>query len=152
MGKFITIEEQREVCLPLIEEERKAYIKAEHGRLQGIMNTAYWDEDSGEYFVFHPLPDLNPALDEVGDPYDLTIEEIALLPSLKKRIERIQTYSYLSLYPVFPEERERLALLGQMKSKLDLGKLCSDEEIEKLISGHEAFLSYKLDDGVAVIK
>ncbi|MCQ4637050.1 hypothetical protein NE619_09960 [Anaerovorax odorimutans] len=151
MGKYSTIEEQKKVCLPLIEEERKAYIKAEHGRLQGVMNTAYWDSEAGEYVIFHSLPDLNPALDEVGDPYDLTMEEIALLPSLKKRIERVQTYSYLKLYPVFPEERERLTLLGQMKTKLDLGKLCTDEEVEALISGHQRFIHYKLDDAVEVI-
>ena len=71
--------EQRERYLALIEEERLAYIRAEEGRLAGAMNAQYWDEGTGEYYIFHPLPDLNEELGEMGNPYDLTVEELSLL-------------------------------------------------------------------------
>lgn len=147
----MTVEEQKKMCLPLIEEERTAYIEAEFGRLQGVMNSEYWDEDSGMYLIFHAIPELNEELGQMGDPYELTVSELAILPTLEKRIERMHTYSYMELYPEFPRDRERLSLLGKMKEKLDLGIGCSDEEIEKLTDGHNDFVRYKKEDGVAVI-
>lgn len=143
--------EQRERYLALIEEERLAYIRAEEGRLAGAMNAQYWDEGTGEYYIFHPLPDLNEELGEMGNPYDLTVEELSLLHTLKKRIERMGTYSYLDLYPVFPRDRERLDLLSQVKTKLDLGMELGDKEAEALEQGHEPFVRYKSEDGVRVI-
>ena len=36
---------QLRTCLPLIEEERQAFIRAEHGRLQAVMGKEYWDRE-----------------------------------------------------------------------------------------------------------
>lgn len=142
---------QKEEYLKLIEEERRAYIRSDCGRLAGAMNSQYWDEDAGEYFIFHPLPELNEELGEMGDPYDLKIEELFLLTTLKKRIERLRTYSYMDLYPVFPEDRQRLDLLSQIKTKLDLGMIPGDREIRELVEKHDAFIHDKTEEQVRVI-
>ncbi len=142
---------QKEQYLDLIEEERKAYIRADAGRLAGAMNAEYWDEESGKYFIFHPMPELNEELGETGNPYDLKIEELSLLTTLKKRIERMQTYSYMDLYPVFPEDKKRLELLSHIKTKLDLGMTPAEEEIRTLVEGHGPFLQDKTEDLVKVI-
>lgn len=151
MALDMTLEEQREWCLPFIEEERRAFIKADYGRLQGAMNSEYWDAASGTYRIFHELPELNEELGEMGDPYELQIEEIFLLTTLEKRIERMGTYSYMALYPVYPEDRERLSLLSGIKTRLDLGRPCSDEEFGALVGRHDDYLRRKADDGVRVI-
>ena len=145
-------QDQQTVCLPLIEEERRAYIKSQEGRLQGVMNTEYWDEDSGEYLTFHPLPELNPELGETGDPYDLTVEEIALLPSLTKRIERVMTYSFIRLFQMFPEDQSRMELLAELKNKLDLGISCEEEKVEELIRGHLPYLKHLNENKVLIIR
>lgn len=142
---------QKEQYLNLIEEERKAYVHSDAGRLAGAMNAEYWDEESGKYFIFHPMPELNQELGETGDPYDLKIEELALLTTLKKRIERMQTYSYMDLYPVFPSDKKRLDFLSHIKTKLDLGMTPSEEEIRTLVQNHEAFMRDKTEDPVKVI-
>ena len=47
------LELQREVLLPLIKEEKKAFVGAEFGRLQQIMGCEYTQGE--ERFVFHPV-------------------------------------------------------------------------------------------------
>ena len=42
-------------CMPLIEIERAAYIRAEHGRLAAIIGTGYWNkeiEDKSFFVIF----------------------------------------------------------------------------------------------------
>ena len=49
------LELQKKLLLPIIAEEKEAFISAEFGRLQQIMGVEYTDGD--EIKVFHPLPE-----------------------------------------------------------------------------------------------
>jgi len=46
---------QKTILLPVIEEEKAAFVRAEYGRLQHIMGAAY--NEGGELHFFHPLPE-----------------------------------------------------------------------------------------------
>ena len=48
------LELQKKLLLPIIAEEKEAFISAEFGRLQQIMGVEYTDGEESK--VFHPLP------------------------------------------------------------------------------------------------
>lgn len=49
------LELQKKLLLPIIAEEKEAFISAEFGRLQQIMGVEYTDGEESK--VFHPLPE-----------------------------------------------------------------------------------------------
>jgi hypothetical protein len=146
-----TAEEQAARCLPLIEEERRAFIKKELGRLEAIIGIEYWDGRTDTSHAFHQVIEEGKEMDTIIDAYELTVEELALLPKLTKRVERIGTVSYLALYPMFPEDKNRLALLAEIHTKLTAGTPCTDDELKALTEGHGSYLDWKTADAVTVI-
>ena len=143
-------------CLPLIELERSAYIRAEFGRLQATMGTEYVDPDTGESRLFHEVDGIDNDLalegEKPGDPYELTLDELIEMPSLTKRIERIGTYSYMPFFHMMPEDLTRLKLLSRMWSKIMHHYPCLESEVQQLKEGHGDFLKSKLEDRVKVIR
>lgn len=69
---------QLRTCLPLIEEERQAFIRAEHGRLQAVMGKEYWDREKEAPAFFHGEPTEDAQLESLveRDPYDISLEEL----------------------------------------------------------------------------
>ncbi|MDO4545118.1 MAG: hypothetical protein Q4C25_03085 [Bacillota bacterium] len=146
------LEQQKDAYLPLIEEERRAFIGKEHGRLQALVGTAYWIEETKESRYFHKQIEEGRERDLSVDPYEITIEELAMLPTLEKRVERLGTYSYFPLFQMFPQDISRLTLLAKIQRKLEDGRVCTDEEGKQLTEGHEDYLKRKMQDTVKVIK
>ena len=142
---------QAELCLPLIEEERKAFVKAEHGRLQAAVGMDYWDAKTEETKYFHMYIEDGREAEVQPDPYDLSLSELASLPGLVKKVERIGTNSYLAFFNIYPRDTERLKLLDGLLSKLTHSKPCAAGEMKTLLDGHDAFIAWKLDDPVKVI-
>jgi hypothetical protein len=142
---------QVEVCLPLVENERAAFIKAEHGRLTAIMGAQIWDESQGEYQVFHALPAADRDHDGIGDPYELSLAELANLPKLEKRLERLNTYSYVKLFSMFPEDKERLSFLSRIWHKLTHASICASMELRTLFESHDEYLNSKLTAEVTIM-
>ena len=143
---------QAKTCIPLIEEERAAFIKKEHGRLQAVIGIGYWDPETKTEQPFHVEIPEGKEEEFVADPYELDLGELARLTGLVKRVERIGTVSYLAFFQMFPEDKERIALLYSVWFKLKNKKPCAPEEIKALVEGHEKYMAWKLDDGVKVIK
>ena len=142
---------QAELCLPLIEAERQAFIKAEHGRLQAVVGMDYWDAKTEETKYFHMYIEDGREAEVQPDPYDLSLSELASLPDLVKRVERIGTVSYLAFFNIYPRDTQRLKLLDGLQSRLTHCKPCSGAELAELFDGHDAYLDWKLNDPVRVI-
>lgn len=140
--------------LPLIEEERCAYIEAEYGRVQAVIGTGYWDDEMGRNDVFHGKMGDELRLIEARpkDPYDITIEELYWITCQHKHIERVGTDSFLKFFNMMPEDRERIHLLAEMWHKLMHGEPCTSAEIAELKYGHEEFLDRKFEEAVKVIR
>lgn len=144
---------QKSFLMPLIEEERKAFIKAEYGRLQRIMGAAYTEGDKLCYF--HPLPESQNREGEntvYGNPEELTLAELAMLPHLVHLVPRLGTVSNVPLMQYYPEDIARMQLLANLYDKLTLGVLCTEEEVDSLLGGHNEYLSLKEGSPVIVIK
>ena len=137
-----------EKFLPLIEEERRAFIRAEHGRLLRLIGAEYWRPRGEKAYFFH-----RGAEEEAlpADPYELSLGELAMLPGLEKRVERLGTYSYLAFFQMFPRDRERLAFLSGLWLRLTKGLGCTEAEAERLTGGHDGYLAWKRGDTVRVI-
>lgn len=148
------LDRQLTECMPLIEIERSAYIKAEFGRIQSVMGTSYWNQDMDVQEIFHGEAgdELLPIEKQVKDPYDVTIEELDWMPKQYKRIERRGTETYMGFFRMMSEDQERICLLARIWHKLTHETLCADLEIKELKEGHEAFLKRKLYDSVVVIR
>ncbi len=148
-----TLNQQLYECMPLIEIERSAYIKAEYGRLQAIIGTGYWDKEAQCSEIFHGRMNDDLALIEARpkDPYDITIEELDWITKQFKHIERCGTDTYLNFFNMMPEDKERIAFLARIWHKLTHETICSDLEKQELEEGHEAFLQRKLSSSVKVI-
>lgn len=145
------IQAQLEVCLPLMETERRAFIKTEHGRLQAAVGTDYWDAKTETNCHFHQFIEESKEEETKPDPYDIGLDELARLPHLVKRVERIGTYSYLAFFNMFPQDAERLRLIAGLWRRLTHNCVCTQEELEALFSGHADYLDWKLKDTVVVI-
>ena len=144
---------QLKELLPLIEIERAAYIKAEHGRLAAIIGTGYWNKEIEDYEIFHGRKGDELALidDRKHDAYGITVEEMYWITQQYKRIQRCGTDTYTLFFNMIPEERERFKLLSDMWHKLMHGELCTPEEIAELKDGHDEFIEKKLTNPVKVI-
>lgn len=143
---------QKEKLLPLIMEEKAAFIKAEYGRLQQIMGAEYSVGD--EQRIFHPLPESQRRSGDdrvYGDPEELTLEELAMLPHLTHNIPRLGTMTIMPLIRYYPEEISRLRLLADMYQELMVGRACPDTEVRALLTGHSEYLLFKKGEEVRII-
>lgn len=148
------LDKQIRECMPLIERERSVYIKAEHGRLQAIIGTGYWNKETNAPEIFHGRlgDDLALIEDRPKDPYDITIEELFWITEQFKHIERCGTDTYLNFFNMMPEDKARINLLSEMWRKLTHETTCTEDEIRQLKEGHDAFVEKKLTDPVTVIR
>ena len=139
--------------MPLIEEERQAFIMAEAGRLAAVIGTGYWCREIDDYEIFHGRKGDELALIESRpkDPYDISIEEMEWITRQYKKIERCGTETYINFFNMMPEDKERITLLAGMWHKITHDTLCSEDEIGRLTGGHDAFINRKLSDPVKVI-
>ena len=142
---------QKEELLPLIMEEKAAFIKAEYGRLQQIIRAEYSVGD--EQRIFHPLPESQRRGDEqvYGDPEELTLEELAMLPHLTHHIPRLGTMTIMPIIRYYPEDIRRLHLLADMYQELMVGRACPDTEVRALLTGHSEYLLFKKGEEVRII-
>jgi hypothetical protein len=141
---------QAEVVPPIIERERRAFVAKESGRLQAVMRANWLDEEEGLDKPFHPSSMDLPA-DVAPDPGELALEDLARLPSLTKRVERLGTLSFSPLFQVRPEDRSRLALLDRVRSRLAEGAAADHGDVAELLFGHEAWLRSLTDDGPRIV-
>ena len=148
------LSEQLSVLLPIIEEERCAYIETEYGRVQAIIGTGYWDDEMGRNEIFHGKmgDDLKLIDDKPKDPYDITIEELYWVTQQHKHIERVGTDSFLKFFNMIPEDRKRIKFIATLWYKMMHKTPCSDEEISELKERHEEFLNRKFNEPVKVIR
>ena len=140
-----------DLYMSLIEEERRAFIKAEQGRLQALIGMEYWDPADGGTHLFHGPHGAEGDDTPAPDPYELSLGELAALPRFEKHVERIGTHSSLPLFQMFPRDIERIALLASLEGKLITGGPWSAADTEALVNAHESYVKWKLDDTVKVI-
>ena len=145
---------QLRTCLPLVEEERQTFIRAEHGRLQAVMGKEYWDREKEAPAFFHGEPTEDAQLESLveRDPYDISLEELVQLSEMEKRVERLGTYSYLAFFHMYPEDKERLRLLFHLYRRLTHGNVCGLPEIKQLEEGHDFYIRQKTESAVRVIR
>lgn len=144
-------EAQKQLLLPLILEERDAFIRAEYGRLQSIMGAVYHEGDAAH--VFHPLPE--PAQGEapaLGNPEELELAELAMLPHLSRRIPRMGTVSYMPLFRAYPSDIYRLNQLAQWYERIMIGQTLDDVQVKILLNGHAEYMQSKQPQEVIVIR
>ncbi|MBR1671680.1 MAG: hypothetical protein IJ702_02010 [Fretibacterium sp.] len=141
--------EDTKQLMTLIQEEKDVFVRAEYGRLQSVMGAEY--TENGEPRFFHPLPETQKDKGQPGNPDELKLAELAMLPHLVRAIPRLGTMSYMPLFRISPYETDRLRLLSDVHEKLLIGKPCTPEELHQLIDGHEEYMRSKKDDNVVVI-
>ena len=148
------LNEQIARLLPLIEEERAAYIETEYGRLQAIIGTGYWDDEMGRNEIFHGKmgDDLRLIEDRPRDPYDITVEELYWITEQRKHIERVGTDSYLKFFNMMPDDKKRIRFIAGLWHKLMHKTPCTEEEIRELEDGHQEFIDRKFRKAVTVIR
>lgn len=135
----------------LVKEERDYYIRQEYGKLQAIMGEEY--TSGGETKVFHPLAPVGEKEDRpLGNPEELTLTELAMLPHLSKQINRFGAISRMPLFYASPGDKRRLELLARMEENILTGVDSKEEDIHELMNGHEAFLHSREDYEVEVIR
>lgn len=142
---------QKRVLLPLVQEEKEAFIKAEYGRLQSIMGTEYHEGE--QLRIFHPLPEAKKNEERpLGDPNELELAELAMLPHLSKRIPRMGTISIMPLFRAYPADIYRLQLLADLHESMMIGRELSDTQVKQLLGGHAEYMMSKQPQEVIVIK
>ena len=142
---------QKQTLLPIVLEEKEAFIQAEYGRLQSIMGTEYHEGE--ELRIFHPLPEARKNEERpLGNPYELELAELAMLPHLSKRIPRMGTVSIMPLFRAYPADIYRLQLLADLHESLMIGKALSDVQVKMLLGGHTEYMMSKQPQEVVVIK
>lgn len=143
---------QKTMLLPVMEEEKAAFIRAEYGRLQHIMGAAY--NEGGELRFFHPLPESEKRDDVTvyGRPEELTLAELAMLPHLVHIVPRLGTESTVPLIQYYPEDKFRMQLLAGLFDRISIGVPCEETDVKILLNGHSEYMSFKSDDHVVVIK
>lgn len=135
----------------LVKEERDFFIREEYGKLQAIIGEEY--TSGGEAKVFHPLPPVGETEDRpLGDPEELSLTELAILPHLSKEINRFGAVSRMSLFYASPEDKKRLELLARLEEDLLTGAGIKDEDLRELEDGHAAFLHSRDGYEVEVIR
>ncbi len=147
-------EKQVSEMMPIIEMERCLFIQKEYGRLKGVMGTGYWDKNEQTSLIFHgEIGDDLALIDtKTYDPYDITVEELHWMTKQVKKVERCGTFSYLNFFNMFPEDQKRIMLLSKCWNKLTHNKICTEEEYDAVVEGHDAYVDSILNGGVKVIK
>ena len=114
------LELQKKLLLPIIAEEKEAFISAEFGRLQQIMGVEYTDGEESK--VFHPLPEELKNGENIvyGNPRELSLAELAMLPHLTYKINRFGAVSRMPLIQCYPQDVARLELIARMYENLML--------------------------------
>ena len=142
---------QKELLLPLIHSERLTFIQAEYARLQSVMGDEY--HIGTDAYIFHPLPESEDKNSPVlGNPKELSLTELTMLPQLEKRIPRLGTMSYMPLFRMHPTDSLRLNLLADMEEKMTIGRLCTTQQIDALLTEHDEYVKFKTEwDDVVVI-
>ena len=125
------LELQKKLLLPIIAEEKEAFISAEFGRLQQIMG--------GENIVY-------------GNPRELSLAELAMLPHLTYKINRFGAVSRMPLIQCYPQDIARLELIARMYENLMIGRSCADADAKTLLDGHAEYMDFKDGGRVVVIK
>lgn len=145
------LEIQKQLLLPVIDQERLTFIQAEYARLQSVMGDEY--HIGTDAYIFHPLPESDVKdVPVLGDPKELNLTELTMLPQLEKRIPRLGTMSYMPLFRMHPTDSLRLNLLADMQEKMTIGKLCTPQQIESLLLEHDEYIKFKTEwDDVVVI-
>lgn len=146
------LELQKKLLLPIIAEEKEAFISAEFGRLQQIMGVEYTDGD--EIKVFHPLPEELKNGENIvyGNPRELSLAELAMLPHLMYKINRFGAVSRMPLIQCYPQDIARLELIARMYENLMIGRSCADADAKTLLDGHAEYMDFKDGGRVVVIK
>jgi hypothetical protein len=125
---------QIKICLPLLEIERREFIGRHFERLADVVVMPYWDPRTKEEKYLRDEFDDRP----VGDPLELSLAQLARMPSLIRKIVLYNTCSYPPFFPLRDElEPGRLVFLANAARKLGLGKLLSEDELEELFRRHE---------------
>ncbi|MCC8029552.1 MAG: hypothetical protein LIO75_07145 [Lachnospiraceae bacterium] len=141
----------RDKIRDLIREERDFFIREEYGKLLAVMGEEY--TSGGETCVFHPLPAVGETEDRpVGDPRELSLTELALLPHLSREINRFGAISRMSLFYASPEDKKRLELLARVEEMLLTGADLREADVRELEEGHESFLRSREEEEVEVIR
>lgn len=151
LGDTALLALQKELLLPAVMEEKAAFVKAEYGRLQQIMGAEYSVGD--EMRVFHPLPEARRKGDEpgFGDPEELTLEDLAMLPHLRHNIPRLGTMTVMPIIRYYPKDIQRMQLLADIYAELMVGRSCSEGEVRSLLGGHSEYLRFKRGEEVRII-
>lgn len=129
---------QSRVCQPLMEAERTTYIGNQHGRLLCLMGLEFWDPRRQETRMLWNGTE-NRAME---DPYELDLTTLSLLSDFCRVIPHGFVRSYSFFYVMHPFEKTRLQRLAAMKTRLDLARRLSQEELAELFSGHEEFMAH----------
>lgn len=103
--------------------------------------------------VFHPLPEARRKGDEpgFGDPEELTLEELAMLPHLRHNIPRLGTMTVMPIIRYYPKDIQRMRLLADIYAELMVGRSCSEGEVRSLLGGHSEYLRFKRSEEVRII-
>lgn len=142
---------QKQYLLPIILEEKEAFIKAEYGRLQSVMGSEYHEGETTH--VFHPLPEAAQGEERpLGNPQELELAELAMLPHLSRRIPRLGTVSVMPLFQAYPADCFRLALLADVHERILIGMPLTDVQTKTLLNGHAEYMLSKQPQEVVVIK
>lgn len=144
--------EMRYNLLTIIDEERVCFIRSQQGRLQAAIGAEYWDPAAQASGFFHKYRGDMADAEFKADPFELTLSEIVWLTGLEKKVERICTVSYFSLFPADPTDIARLRLLERLEQKLEAGAEPDEAECTELERGHAAFIKAKTNDPVLVIR
>jgi hypothetical protein len=75
------------------------------------------------------------------DPDILSLDELARLPTLTKRVLKLGTVSWMPLFPVQAGVAKRLALLARIHRKLIRETVCAAREFAELLDGHQRALA-----------
>lgn len=131
---------QVKLCLPLIEMERNSFVSAQYGRLEALIGTEYWVEETDEYKYL----DCYGVEQALKDPYELDIVSLHKVSTLCKRLIMLNTCSWLRIFTIFPEDRERISFLAGLWRRLTGFKHLFPREIKQLFAGHDDFMNRKL--------
>lgn len=142
---------QKQYLLPVIMEEKEAFIRAEYGRLQSVMGSEYHEGETTH--VFHPLPEAAQGEERMlGNPQELELAELAMLPHLNRRIPRLGTVSVMPLFQAYPADSFRLQLLADAHERVMIGMPLTDAQTKTLLNGHAEYMLSKQPQEVVVIK
>lgn len=85
------------------------------------MGVEYTDGD--EIKVFHPLPEELKNGENIvyGNPRELSLAELAMLPHLTYKINRFGAVSRMPLIQCYPQDIARLELIARMYENLMIG-------------------------------